>query len=168
MVLEKNCFKFRQCNISSLERAWFFIWTNLNSLLPKDASATFGWSSPSNSGDEYKNVDIWNYRHTDKRLEKLSWVFRSSEGKTWTLSCLTNLVDIIVSKNITSCLYRCISIKLRSRILTFMDFTYAWPCRFQIAIGRYFSQVIPLVTRCWSIIFTGRKIYAGRGRGSML
>ena len=81
VVLEKNCFKFRQCNISSLERAWFFIWTNLNSLLPKDASATFGWSSPSYSGDENKNVDIWNYRHTDKRLEKLSWVFRSSEGK---------------------------------------------------------------------------------------
>ena len=39
----------------------------------------------------------------------------------------------------------------------FMDVTYALPYSFQIAIGRYFSQVIPLVTGCYSIHFYREK-----------
>ena len=46
--------------ISSLGRAWPFIWTNLNPLYPRMLCAKFGWNWPSGSGAEdfYK---LWIY-----------------------------------------------------------------------------------------------------------
>ena len=38
------------------ERAWPFIWTNLNPLHPRILCAKFGWNWPSDSGEEDENV----------------------------------------------------------------------------------------------------------------
>ena len=52
VVLEKKIFKFRQSIfryfviISFWERAWPFIWTNLNPLQPMMLCAKFGWNWP--------------------------------------------------------------------------------------------------------------------------
>ena len=59
MVLEKTNSKFHQCIfaisiiISTWERTWTFIWTNLNSLYLKMRCVQFSWNLPSGSWNKF-------------------------------------------------------------------------------------------------------------------
>ena len=78
--------------ISPWERAWPFIWTNLNPLYPRMLCAKFGWNWPSGSGEKDENMKSLRRqrqrrqrqrRTTDKFWsEKLTWAFGSGELKT--------------------------------------------------------------------------------------
>ena len=47
--------------ISPWERAWPFIWINLNPLHPKMLSAKFGWNWPSGSGGEDFKISLMHF-----------------------------------------------------------------------------------------------------------
>ena len=75
-VLEKKSYEFRQCIfamyiviISTWERKWPFIWTNLNPIHLRMLCAKLDWNWRSDSGEEFK-MKMWQvYRLTDRRTD---------------------------------------------------------------------------------------------------
>ena len=69
---------------SPWQRAWPFIWLNLNPLFPKMLCAKFGWNWPPGSGIDDENVNSLHMdEQTDNRQsEKLILELSSSELKT--------------------------------------------------------------------------------------
>ena len=71
------------CNYLPLNRAWPFIWINLNPFHPRMFYAKFGWNWPSGSREEVEDVKFTDWQMPDNRCsEKLTWAFSSGEPRS--------------------------------------------------------------------------------------